>query len=132
MTEEMRAANAGERLPQHIAGRELDALVAGNVMGWKRLTEGEVYPGARFDEVHPEAAQMGLDRGRISSWWWDGDAVQREPAEDLIDLGDTYRRFAPSTGAAMIVVEATRIRRTGKTAACRRCIASTTTRGPTA
>lgn len=85
------------------AGRELDALVASRVMGWRRMTEGEIHPGQRFDEVYPSARAAGFDRTRVSNWWFDatkrdadGDAVAMAPAEDA----DEFDRFAPSTNIA--------------------------------
>lgn len=89
------------------AGRELDALVAEKVMGWRRMTEGEVHPGARFDIVYPAAAKAGFDRTRLSDWWFDavrrdenGDAVSTHPVEEIVDYGYTIPAFSPSTDIA--------------------------------
>ena len=88
------------------AGRELDTLVAEKVMGWKRLTEGEIY-GDKFDEVYPNAAHAGFDKNRLSQWWFDSLSTPVCPGEDLDADYDSPPRFAPSTSiaAAWEVVE---------------------------
>ena len=97
------------------ARRELDALVAEKVMGWRRMTEGELY-GDRFDTVYPSAAAAGFDRSRLCSFWLNpaqrneyGEPMGMHLAEDDEDgYGpESEKRFAPSTdiAAAWEVVE---------------------------
>lgn len=101
-----------------LSGRELDAAVAEKVMGWKRMTEGEIYPDT-FDDVYPNAALAGFDRTRVSDWWYDplqrndkneADAtvLAEDPAdEDSLVINTLFKRFAPSSDieAAMLVAE---------------------------
>ena len=94
-----------------MTSRELDALVAEKVMGWVRMTEGELY-GGRFDTVYPAAESAGFDRTRLCSYWLDpqltneyGEPEATRPAEDS-DWDDDVA-WPPSTdiGAAWEVVE---------------------------
>ena len=93
------------------AGPELNARVATEVMGWKCMTEGELY-GERFSEVYPGARQAGFDESRVCSWWLDpsstnewGEPEAVCPIEDEDE--DDLKGFKPSTdiGAAWEVVE---------------------------
>lgn len=100
-------------------GRELDALVAEKVMGWKRMTEGEVHPYT-FDEVYPCAAAAGFDRSRVSAWWFDprrvnekGEPEAMRVAEDEGDPDYEFPVFAPSTDIADAWQVVERMRRDG-------------------
>lgn len=97
----------------HEAGRETDALVAEKVMGWVRMTEGELY-GDRFNEVYPGAANAGFDETRLCSYWYDpktldkhGQPCSTHHVDTVLEYDYSYIGFHPSTdiSVAWLVVE---------------------------
>lgn len=83
--------------------RALDAEVATQVMGWRRLTYAEAYPSARFNS--------GSDR--LTLHWHDPVSLKgAAPAEPIDDYYDPEDAWSPSTdiAAAWLVVEKMRER----------------------
>ncbi len=79
------------------AGRELDALVAEKVMGWRRMTYAEQYPG------NPNFAH----RNELTGYWHDAVGKYCARAEDCPDYYAPEDAWSPSTdiAAAWEVVE---------------------------
>ena len=89
------------------AGRELDALVAEKVMGWKRRRIVECYPGM---------VGVPLDDPRLDDYWWTSDnrptnEIARDEGGGAVgecnECGKVYGAGSPSTdiAAAWTVVE---------------------------
>jgi hypothetical protein len=69
-------------------GRELDALIAEKVMGWKRMSYHQTQP----------ANEYYMDRHELTSWWYDKDGREVFLAEpsDCIDCGTDFPAWSPS------------------------------------
>lgn len=71
------------------AGRELDALIAEKVMGWKRMSYMEAEPGCKYPS--PE---------RITGYWHSLDLKEQRRAEDCDDYYSPEDAWSPSTDIA--------------------------------
>lgn len=82
-----------------IAGRELDALVAQRVMGWRRMSYHQTQPTNIYY----------ADRHELTWKWYDNGGKEVFIAEpsDCIDCGTDFLPFSPSTSIAdaWLVVE---------------------------
>lgn len=71
-------------------GRELDALVAERVMGWRRLSYQQAFPDSDF--------QRG--RTKLTSYWHDPSGAKKALAEDSYDYYQPEDAWSPSTDIA--------------------------------
>lgn len=71
------------------AGRELDALIAEKVMGWKRMTYAQANPGNK----HYAADE------RLTWTWFDSNdnETKRAVDSDCVDCGTDFLAWSPST-----------------------------------
>jgi hypothetical protein len=69
-------------------GRELDAVVAEKVMGWKRMSYHQTQPTNKYY----------MDRHELTSYWYDKDGREVFLAEpsDCIDCGSDFPAWSPS------------------------------------
>jgi hypothetical protein len=71
-------------------GRELDALIAEKVMGWKRLT---------YSQSNPNNKKKADDH-RLTMWWHSEDLKEKALAEDDNDYYNPEPAWSPSTNIA--------------------------------
>ena len=87
--------------------REIDALVAENVMGWRRMTNAEAHPGELFARVYSEPyTREEPFRQALTGYWHDPSIMTGNgyrpvcPVEDIADYEYEEKGFHPSSDIA--------------------------------